>query len=87
MTIGTDSLTSNWQLSVWEEIKTIRRYASYVSLDELVTWACYNGACALGFDEDLGSFEVGKSPGVNLVACSVEDGVADIVNSHVQKLV
>ena len=87
MTIGTDSLTSNWQLSVWEEIKTIRRYASYVSLDELVTWACYNGACALGFDKDLGSFEGGKSPGVNLVACNVEDGVADIVNSHVQKLV
>lgn len=24
VTIGTDSLTSNWQLSIWEEIKTIK---------------------------------------------------------------
>ena len=86
MTIGTDSLTSNWQLSVWEEIKTIRKYASYVSLDDLVSWACYNGACALGFDEDLGSFEKGKTPGINLVACRVDDGGADIENSSIQKL-
>ena len=26
MVIGTDSLSSNWQLSIWEEIKTIKKY-------------------------------------------------------------
>ena len=64
MTIGTDSLTSNWQLSILEEIKTIRKYASYVSLDTLLEWATINGAKALGFDHKLGSIEVGKKPGL-----------------------
>jgi len=64
MTIGTDSLTSNWQLSIIEEMKTIRKYASYVSLEEVLTWATINGAQALGFDDELGSIEVGKRPGL-----------------------
>ena len=64
VTIGTDSLTSNWQLSVLEEIKTIARYQSYVPFETLLQWATLNGAQALGFDDTLGSFEVGKKPGV-----------------------
>ena len=39
MTIGTDSLTSNWQLSVLEEMKTIQRYHSYISTETLLKWA------------------------------------------------
>lgn len=64
VTIGTDSLTSNWQLSVLEEMKTIARYQSYVPFETLLQWATLNGALALGFDDALGSFEVGKKPGV-----------------------
>ena len=64
MTIGTDSLTSNWQLSILEEIKTIKKYKSYLSLETLLTWACKNGAAALGFDDELGTIEVGKQPGL-----------------------
>lgn len=67
MTIGTDSLTSNWQLSVLEEMKTIARYQSYVSFETLLQWATLNGAAALGFEDDLGSLEVGKQPGLNLL--------------------
>lgn len=63
MTIGTDSLTSNWQLSIWEEIKTIKRYKSFIDLDTLLTWACKNGAEALGY-ENLGTIEIGKTPGL-----------------------
>lgn len=68
MTIGTDSLTSNWQLSVLEEMKTIARYQSYVPFATLLRWATLNGAQALGFEEELGSFEVGKKPGVLLLS-------------------
>jgi cytosine/adenosine deaminase-related metal-dependent hydrolase len=64
VTIGTDSLTSNWQLSVWEEIKTIARYQSYVPFDAMLRWATLNGASALGFDDTLGSLELGKTPGL-----------------------
>lgn len=67
MTIGTDSLTSNWQLSVLEEMKTIARFQSYVSFETLLRWATLNGARALGFDADLGSIEAGKTPGLNLL--------------------
>jgi cytosine/adenosine deaminase-related metal-dependent hydrolase len=65
--IGTDSLTSNWQLSVLEEMKTIARYQSYVDFETLLRWATLNGAEALGFEQELGSIEVGKKPGLNLL--------------------
>ncbi|BDS14179.1 amidohydrolase family protein [Aureispira anguillae] len=67
MTIGTDSLTSNWQLSILEELKTIAKYQSYVPFQTLLKWATLNGARALGFEDDLGSIEVGKSCGLNLL--------------------
>jgi cytosine/adenosine deaminase-related metal-dependent hydrolase len=65
--LGTDSLTSNWQLSILCEMQAIARYQSYVSDELLLTWATLNGALALGFEEELGSFEVGKKPGINLL--------------------
>ena len=67
LTIGTDSLTSNWQLSVLEEMKTIQRFQSYVPFETILKWATLNGAQALGFDDTLGSFEIGKTPGINLL--------------------
>ena len=67
LTIGTDSLTSNWQLCILDELKTISKYQSYVPFETLLRWATLNGAEALGFDDTLGSIEVGKSPGLNLV--------------------
>ena len=67
VTIGTDSLTSNWQLSVLEEMKTIAKYQSYVDFETLLKWATLNGAKALGFERELGSLKVGKKPGINLI--------------------
>jgi aminodeoxyfutalosine deaminase len=72
MTIGTDSLTSNWQLSIIEEMKTIQRFQSYVPLDILLKWATLNGAEALGFEDTLGSLEVGKTP--ELAILTIENG-------------
>jgi cytosine/adenosine deaminase-related metal-dependent hydrolase len=34
----------------------------------LLQWATLNGAEALGLDDQLGSFEVGKRPGINLLS-------------------
>ena len=64
MTIGTDSLTSNWQLSILEEMKTIAKYQSFIDFDLLLEWATLNGAKALGKDDIFGSLEKGKSPGL-----------------------
>jgi imidazolonepropionase-like amidohydrolase len=79
MTIGTDSLTSNWQLSILEEMKTISRYQSYVPFETLLGWATINGALALGMEETLGSLSVGKSPGIlNLSFDPDRDQLSDL---------
>lgn len=65
--IGTDSLASNSKLSVLEEIKCLQASFPHVSLSELLLWATVNGARALGIDSRIGSFEVGKKPGVLLL--------------------
>jgi len=67
VTIGTDSLTSNWHLSILEEMKAIARYQRYVPFETILRWATLNGAEALGFDDALGSIEVGKTPGILLL--------------------
>lgn len=65
--IGTDSLTSNWQLSILEEVKTILRYQSFVPQETALRWATLGGAQALGMDEHLGSIEKGKRCGLVLL--------------------
>lgn len=65
--IGTDSLTSNWQLSILEEMKTIQRYCSYVDFNTLTKWVCKNGAEALGF-EQLGEIRVNTTPGLTCIS-------------------
>ncbi|OAV46083.1 amidohydrolase family protein [Lewinella sp. 4G2] len=76
VTVGTDSLTSNWQLSVLEELKTISKYQSFIGLETLLQWATINGAEALQFDEELGSLEVGKMPGLVCLGGLEGDGPA-----------
>jgi cytosine/adenosine deaminase-related metal-dependent hydrolase len=73
VTIGTDSLTSNWQLSIWEEIKTIKKYQSYVPLETIISWATIHGAEALSFEDRLGSIEVGKIPGLVWIEGDLRD--------------
>ncbi len=84
MTIGTDSLTSNWQLSILEEMKTILRYQSFLDFETVLKWATLNGAEALGFDQELGSIEKGKRPGLNLINLNIEKGFSS--NTFVKKL-
>ncbi len=65
--LGTDSLASNHQLSVLSEMITLQTRFPEITLQELLDFACLNGAEALGFGDQLGSFEIGKKPGVNLL--------------------
>lgn len=66
--IGTDSLASNKQLCVLAELKTIARNAPQLLWSDLLQWATFNGARALGFEAALGSLAVGKRPGLNLLS-------------------
>lgn len=65
-TLGTDSLASNYGLSILDEMKTIQAKFPEVSTNTLIKWGCKNGAEFLGLNQ-LGSFEVGKRPGVNQI--------------------
>lgn len=65
--LGTDSLASNDQLSILEEMKTLLKYFPTIEKQTLFQWATLNGARALQADRVFGSFEKGKKPGVVLV--------------------
>jgi aminodeoxyfutalosine deaminase len=65
--LGTDSLASNDTLSILEEIKILQRHFPNLQLAHLLKWATSNGAKALAMDNELGSFEKGKKPGIVLI--------------------
>jgi aminodeoxyfutalosine deaminase len=65
--LGTDSLASNTQLNMLEEIKIIQKHCPKIELQTLLQWATSNGAAALQMNDKLGSFEKGKQPGVVLI--------------------
>ena len=65
--IGTDSLASNANLSIIEELKTLQLNWPDIPIEDLVSWATINGARALGEQEQFGSIEPGKKPGLLLI--------------------
>jgi imidazolonepropionase-like amidohydrolase len=67
MVVGTDSLASNKQLSILEEIKTLQNYFPFLSLADLIKWSTLNGAEALCENNKYGSIEPGKKPGLLLL--------------------
>lgn len=67
ITIGTDSLASNHELSILKELITISENFPEISFEESISWATINGSNALNIQESFGSFEIGKKPGVNLI--------------------
>lgn len=64
--LGTDSYSSNYQLSIAAEIKTLADNFPDIGLDTILKWATHNGACALRWN-DLGTLEKGKKPGLALL--------------------
>jgi cytosine/adenosine deaminase-related metal-dependent hydrolase len=75
ITLGTDSLASNHQLSILDEMKVLQE-KEYVPLEKLLRWATLNGARFLGVDHQFGSFENGKQPGINLIEHMDEDQIS-----------
>ena len=65
--LGTDSLSSNHELSILSELKTISKNFPSIPLEEMLQWATLNGAKALQLDSQFGSFGIGKKPGVILI--------------------
>lgn len=84
VTIGTDSLASNWSLSILDEVKTIAKHYPQIPLQTLLTWATKNGAEFLGLNQ-LGTIEKGKKPGLNLLKNM--DGMKITEKTEVVKLV
>ncbi len=66
LVLGTDSYSSNWQLSITKEIQALLQHST-VSIEQALQMATINGAKALQWDDELGSFEKGKRPGVVLL--------------------
>jgi cytosine/adenosine deaminase-related metal-dependent hydrolase len=74
--IGTDSLASVEDLSMFAELAAVRALASDVPARRLLASATIDGARALGFDEHLGSIEPGKR--AELLAVRVPPDVDDV---------
>ncbi|MGE0635461.1 MAG: amidohydrolase family protein [Bacteroidia bacterium] len=87
MTIGTDSLASNHSLSILDEMKTISSHFPELRLGMLLQWATLNGAKALGFQNEFGSFEKSKRPGVLLIENVNLDKILLTPKSKVKRLV
>src|SRR6186997_3555656 len=62
--LGTDSYSSNWQLSITKEMQSLKNKFPSLSIETILQWATSNGAKALQWDDELGSFEKGKRPGL-----------------------
>ena len=63
ITLGTDSLASNHKLSVLSEMKTLQDHQN-IPFKRSLNWATLNGAIFLKKEDELGSLEIGKKPGI-----------------------
>jgi cytosine/adenosine deaminase-related metal-dependent hydrolase len=74
--IGTDSLASTDDLNLFAELKEVRRLAPGVSASRLLESATVVGARALGFADQYGTIDPGKSG--RLLAVRIPAGVRDV---------
>jgi cytosine/adenosine deaminase-related metal-dependent hydrolase len=66
--LGTDSYSSNWQLSIAKEMQSIRTHFPSVDPVSILQWATSSGASALRWDDALGHFQKGRKPGIVLLS-------------------
>ncbi len=65
--LGTDSYASTYTISVFDQIMILLEEFPSLRFEDVLKWGTLNGAKALNFEGELGSFEVGKKPGINLI--------------------
>ena len=85
LTLGTDSLASNNKLCILNEMRLIQEKFPAINLAKLIQWGTLNGARYLGIEDDKGTLEIGKTPGLNLITGL--DGLKITAESKVQRLV
>lgn len=74
ITLGTDSLSSNDDLDMVKELSCLHEAFPEIPMNEMLEWACMNGASFLGKADELGSLTPGKRPGIVLVKDIDENG-------------
>ena len=85
ITLGTDSLASNGSLCVLSEMRVLQQKNPSLSTDKLVEWGTINGAKYLGIDDEKGTLEAGKTPGLNLITGL--DGLKITPDTKVKRLI
>jgi cytosine/adenosine deaminase-related metal-dependent hydrolase len=85
ITLGTDSLASNTKLCILNEMRLLQEKFPSLSTTRLIEWATINGAKYLGIDEEKGTIEEGKTPGLNLITGL--DGLKITPDTKVKRLV
>jgi cytosine/adenosine deaminase-related metal-dependent hydrolase len=64
--LGTDSYSSNYELSIASEVKTLLEHFPQLTLEKVLQWITSNGAASFDWSA-LGAFQKGKRPGVVLL--------------------
>ncbi len=72
-TLGTDSLASNHNLSILSEMQLIQENYPDIKTQELIKWACKNGAMFLELS-NKGVFKEGAQPGINEIKGLEDEG-------------
>ncbi|MDB5110944.1 MAG: amidohydrolase [Mucilaginibacter sp.] len=68
ITLGTDSLASNSKLCILNEMRILQQKYPSLTTAMLIQWATINGAMYLGIENEKGTLEPGKKPGLNLIS-------------------
>lgn len=92
--IGTDSLASNWSLSMIKEMKEIQDYLLQINAEKsslpllqmIIKWATCNGAKYLCIDKMMGTIVVGKRPGLNVIE-NIGDDFLITNNTYIRRLI
>lgn len=87
ISLGTDSLASSSSLSILDQINLIIKYFPQFPFGQILEWATINGAMALGMEQELGSIEVSKIPGLSLIYPFDFENMQPFNHSKVKRLI